>query len=79
MEKLATLAVQAPAIDEESDIARLTEACQRSNEQQLNGSHNGILKSQTPTSRVPMVCPSMHSSSLLAVGMQTNSHSAFEN
>lgn len=77
MEKLATLAVQAPAIDEESDIARLTEACQRSNEQQLNGLHNGILKPQAPTSRVPMVCPPQHS--LSAIGMQADSHSAFEN
>lgn len=55
LEKLAALAVQAPAVDEGSDIARLTEQCRRSNNDQPNGLHNGSLKSQSTTSRVPMV------------------------
>lgn len=54
LEKLAALAVQAPAVDEGSDIARLMEQCRRSNNDQPNGLHNGSLKSQS-TSRVPMV------------------------
>ncbi|PLB54298.1 phosphatidylinositol 4-kinase [Aspergillus steynii IBT 23096] len=51
-EKLATLAVQSPASDEESDIARLS----RHYKQLVHCSSglNGTLRSQAPTSRVPM-------------------------
>ncbi|BCR87686.1 1-phosphatidylinositol 4-kinase STT4 [Aspergillus chevalieri] len=49
LEKLANLAVQESAADEDSDITRLTEQCQRRSNEQPNG-----LQNRTPTSRVPM-------------------------
>lgn len=58
MGKLAALAVQSPAVDEESEIARLTEQCERAagGPGQPNGLQNGGLsKSQTSTAQVPMV------------------------
>lgn len=61
MKKLAALAVQSPAVDEESDIARLTEQCEHAaGQDQPNGGQNGASKSQTSTAQVPMVRSQTH-------------------
>ncbi|RJE23272.1 phosphatidylinositol 4-kinase [Aspergillus sclerotialis] len=54
LEKLASLAVRTPAGDETSDIARLTQQCQHQSRHHSDNYINGILKTQAPTSQVPM-------------------------
>lgn len=53
-EKLATLAVKSPALDDGSELARLAQ--QSRSPRRADGDLNGVLKDQAPTSRVPMVC-----------------------
>lgn len=52
-EKLAALAVQSPARDDGSELARLAQ--QSRSTRQADGALNGVLKDHAPTSRVPMV------------------------
>ena len=51
-EKLAALAVKQPQ-GNESDLSRLSQ--QTRSARQADGTLNGVLKDQSPTSRVPMV------------------------
>lgn len=51
-EKLAALAVEAPANG--SELVRLAEQSRSTSEP--DGALNGVLRQQAPTSQVPMVC-----------------------
>ncbi|KAL5047950.1 hypothetical protein BDW71DRAFT_196373 [Aspergillus fruticulosus] len=53
LEKLAKLAVSTPDGSEECEIDQLTRQCQHLT-RQPNGSLNGVLRSQSPMSRMPM-------------------------
>ncbi|KAL5001414.1 hypothetical protein BDV10DRAFT_5579 [Aspergillus recurvatus] len=53
LDKLAKLAVSTPDDSDESEIDQLTRQCQHLTKQP-NGSLNGVLRSQSPMSRMPM-------------------------